>query len=352
MPFFSGWRENSEGSKTKNFVYFVISVTALHGIALGQPACQKRLLDSAKICLVKQLYSRANASLKKVLQLAPDNAEASYLLVASEQTRILDYESYSIDADAFVERADATRKVLLKSLGRRHGEDSLQCAFYIGNIEGGISVMQAKVGNWPAAIKNGASSINVFKSVIEATPDYYPAYLGLGVFNYYISQNLGWLPFFDDRRKEGMEQIRLSTKAEFPYSYVAKNSLCWILIERNEYGAADSIASSVLDDLPANTIFIRLKARIAFWRKDVPQAMEWARKLVAISEGRIPVNWSDFLSGYQILVSENDALGRKDECLACCRKVLRKPVPELYRRIPYVKKYLDYIAEIQSKYTK
>lgn len=328
----------------------VLAVLAAWFHAAGQPVNTGRILDSAKIYLVNQQYASAENSLEKILRVDPRNAEAAYLLLAAEQTRILDYESYTIDADYYLEKANAAVKNLSGLLAGKNGRDSLLCLFYIGNIQGGVSVIQAKVGNWPAAVKSGASSIGAFKRVIKAMPEYYPAYLGLGIFNYYISQNLKWLPFFQDRREEGLEQIRLATGAEFPYSYSAKNSLCWVLIERNEYRAADSIASAVLAELPANTIFIRLKARIAYWQKDYPAAMTWARKLVAMSEKRVPVNWSDLLSGYQILVGGSDAAGRRNECLAYCRKALASPVPEPYTKISYVKKHLRYIADIQKKY--
>ncbi len=328
----------------------VFAILAICTFAWGQAGGTAALLDSAKNYLVNQFYSRAENSLQRLLRIDPDDAEASYLLIATAQTKILDYESYPVDADSFVEKATSTLSALARLLPRKRGRDSLLCLFYIGNIQGGISVMQAKVGNWPSAVKNGANSIGLFKRVIKTDPDYYPAYLGLGIFNYYISQNLKWLPFFQDRREEGLEQVRLSTRAEFPYSYVAKNSLCWILVERNEYRAADSIASSVLAELPSNTIFIRLKARIALWQQDLPLAITWARKLIAISEERVPVNWSDLLSGYQVLISGLDGLGKGNECLTICARALSKDIPEPYLRIPYVKKHLKYIAEIRKKY--
>ncbi len=308
------------------------------------------LLDSSKICLVNQHYDRAETVLHRLLKTDPDNSEATYLLIATAQTKMLDYESYTVDADGFIDQANAALATLTRVLPTKRGPDSLRCLFYIGNIQGGISVIDAKVGNWPSAVESGANSIGAFKRVIKANPDFYPAYLGLGIFNYYISQNLKWLPFFQDRRKEGLEQIRLSTRAEFPYSYVAKNSLCWILMEQNEFHEADSIASSVLAELPANTIFIRLKARIAYWQKDLPGAITWARKLVVISEKRVPVNWSDLLSGYQILIGSYDDLKKKNECKMLCRRALSRTIPGPYLRIPYVKKFLAYIADIQKKY--
>jgi hypothetical protein len=307
-------------------------------------------LDSAKSLMVNQYYKQSENLLMQTIRAQPGNTEALYLFLAVEQTKILDYESYSIETDTFDARALTTLTILNKVLPDKKGRENLNCLFYIGSTLGGMSIMQAKVGNWPAAVRSGMSSVGFFKRVIKADPYYFPAYLGIGFFNYYLSQNLKWLPFFGDRRRDGIEQIRLATKSDFPYSLVARNSLCWILVENNEYREADSVASSVLKELPNNTIFIRLKARIAFWKKELPSAIYWSKKLIELSEKRDPVNWSDLLSGYQILIASYDYCGKKNETLNLCGKILLRKVPEPYSRIPYVKKHLKTIADVQKKY--
>jgi tetratricopeptide (TPR) repeat protein len=332
--------------KLMTSAYPFLCLIAIFSSPLAAPSS----LDSAKTFLVNQNYVTSENLLRKIIQAQPDNMEALYLLLAVEQTKILDYESYSIESDTFNTRALATLAVFNKALPGKKGRDNLNCLFYIGSTLGGISIIQAKVGNWPSAVRSGLNSLGYFKRVIKNDPFYFSAYLGIGFFNYYISQNLKWLPFFGDRRKDGLEQIRLATKSDFPYSLVARNSLCWILVENNEYRAADSIATDVLKELPDNTIFIRLKARIALWKHEWPDANFWSKKLIALSEKRNPVNWSDLLSGYQIQIASLDSFGKKKECLELCRKVLSWKVPEPYSRIPYVKKHLKTIADVRKKY--
>ncbi len=83
--------------------------------------------------------------------------------------------------------------------------------------------MQAKVGDRPVVIKNGASSINVFKSVIEAMlGSITPQTSEKGAFS--ITTSARSFSFFDDRRKEGTEQAPFSTKAEFPTFNAWNNS--------------------------------------------------------------------------------------------------------------------------------
>jgi tetratricopeptide (TPR) repeat protein len=321
----------------------------LFAVAFRTAASPLSPVDSAKVLMVSQNYVKSESLLREVILSHPENLEALYLFLAVEQTKILDYESYSIESDTFITRAYSTLAFLNKKLPEKKGRDKLDCLFFIGSTLGGMSILQAKVGNWPSAVHSGLSSVSYFKKVIKTDPAYFPAYLGIGFFNYYLSENLKWLPFFGDKRKEGLEQIRLATKSDFPYSLVARNSLCWILVENNDYRAADSIASSVLKELPDNTIFVRLKARIALWKKEWPDAIFWSRKLIELSENRQPVNWSDLLSGYQILISSFDNCGRKRECFEMCRKILSRTVPEPYSRIPYVKKHLRSIADVRKK---
>ncbi len=335
--------------KFLNFTYSILCIVLL--LSSIYSARGEIAVDSAKILLVNQDYEKAENVLSRIIAKHPENMEAVYMFLAVEQTRVLDYESYTVEADTFYSRCYSTLAILNKALPSRNGRENLDCSFYIGSTYGGMSLMQAKVGSWPSAVKSGLSSLNYYKKVIKTDPSYFPAYLGIGVFNYYISQNLKWLPFFGDKKNEGLEQIRTATKSGFPYSIVARNSLCWILAETGQLGSADSVASVVLKDLPDNTIFIRLKARIAFWKKDWPAAIFWSKKLVFLSEKRTPVNWSDLFSGYQIQIACYDALSKKKLCLDMCKKVLSKNVPDPYNKIPYVRKHLKFITEIQKKYS-
>jgi tetratricopeptide (TPR) repeat protein len=210
--------------------------------------------------------------------------------------------------------------------------------------------MQAKNARWPLAIHTGLSSVGYFKKVIKADPNFLPAYYGIGAFNYYVSQNLKWMPFIGDKSEEGLSQIRRSGQSGFPYSLAAKNSLCWIFCERKQYASADSIADIVLKAFPDNTVFLRIKARVAYLQKDWIDATTYSRRLIELSEKRQPVNYSDLLSGYQILISAYDGLNRKTECFSCCKKILARFIPEPYSSLPYVKRHEKTIAEMYRKY--
>jgi len=340
--------------KTKlHFRYRIINIAFMSILCMCLSAsAASSPFDSAKTCLTNQNYQKAETILKRICLQHPDDINAAYLVCAVRQTKILDYESYTIEKDDFSQCADATLRTLNRLLPLQHGLDSLHCLFYIGSVFGGVSVMAAKVGNWPSAIQSGLRSVDYFSDVLKADSSFYPAYFGVGVFDYYTSRNLGWMPFVRDKSEESIERIRRATKADAPYSFAAWNSLCWILCERKQYNAADSAVTALLKIYPENTLFIRLKARIAYYKCDWHTAIVWAQKLAEISEKRAVVNWSDYLSGCQILSVAYDALGMENECNAICKKALALTIPDPAAKISYVKKHLKSIAEMQKKICK
>ncbi len=313
-------------------------------------ASAQGLYDSAKIYLMEQRYREADRIVQSVLTENPADMEALYLGIAILQTEILDYESYDKHAKSFRNRADSVLTVLLENLPLQKGKDSLDCLFYAASVLGGIGVMNAKTGYWPAAISKALSSVKYLKHIVQRDSSYAAGYLGIGVFNYYLSRNLKWLPFFSDKRVEAIGQIRRAIRSEFPFNYAACNSLCWILLERNEVLQTDSIVSSVVLIYPDNTLFVRIKIRVDLARSKWSDVIPLAQKLIALSLKRDPINWSDIVSGYQALVYSYEMLNRRTESLDAANEILAMPIPDDFRNIPFVKKYLKYVKEIRDKY--
>ena len=304
--------------------------------------------DTAMQLLITQNYTASQTVLKKRLKKYPNDIQARYLSFAVEQTRILDYESYIVEQKNFQTMADSTRVIFEKQIVTLSGLDSTICLFYLANVFGGIGVMQAKTGNWFEGVRNAVTSVSMLKQVKERQSDFYAADLGLGIFNYYLSTSLKWLPFVGNKEQEGLDAIELALQADFPYNYAAKNSLCWILIERENFRRADSIAQSVLKDYPDNTIFLRIKALIALWSGKYITALHYGKHLVDLTEKRQPLNWSDLAAGYTILVKGAYELGRVSEACQAANIFLNKKYPSQFLKIPHIKKNIKYIKNIRQ----
>lgn len=297
-------------------------------------------IDSAMMCLVAQRYDAAYESVAKILSRDARNIDALYMLLTVEQTRLLDYESYVIDGGRVLTLADSVCVVLKEELETRRGTDSLKCLFYLGNVFGGKSILLAKCGNWFLATREALASVSLLKQVKQHDSTFYAAYLGIGVFNYYLSQNLGWIPFMGDKSVEGIRDIERATQSRFPFNYAAHNSLAWILIDRGEYARADSIVNEVLAVYPDNTIFLRIKARIALWTGRFDEAINAGRRLAGLSLARSPVNWSDVLSGYEVVAESYVKSGDTLQSSEAAAHALTFEVPVMAQKLPYVRKHL------------
>lgn len=305
--------------------------------------------DSAMLLLINQKYSPARKILTTHIDRHPGDMKARYFLFAAEQTRILDYESYVIEVEKFQRMADSNRAFFEERIKELAGPDSTECLFYLANVYGGIGVMQAKTGSWFDGVKNAVTSVSMLKVVKERDSSFYAADLGLGIFHYYLSTSLKWLPFVDNKEKEGLAAIERAVEADFPYNYAAKNSLCWILIERGNFRRADSIAQAVISTYPGNTIFLRIKALIALWTGKYAEGIRYGKKLAEITERREPLNWSDLVAGYTVIVQSNYKTGRKKEACRAADYLLEKKIPGDYLKIPHIRKNLKYIRKVRQK---
>ena len=92
-------------------------------------------------------------------------------------------------------------------------EETTENKFYLGCIYGYLGRMYGVTGSWMSAFSDGKKGRNLLEEVIEENPDFYDAYLLLGLFNYYADRMGGFLGFvagvlgFSGDRETGLEYI-------------------------------------------------------------------------------------------------------------------------------------------------
>ena len=319
-------------------LFFIVQVKST------SPMTFNHLIDSSMVLLVEQNYQTAKDLIKKSLKKDPQNIDALYMQLTIIQTELLDYESYTLSGYQFFSLANDLIDLLKRKEKNSKSEQKAKILFYMGNVYGGKGLISAKIGKWMPAVSDALTSVSLLEKAKKLDPTLYAAYLGLGVFNYYLSQNLKWVPFLGDKTKEGIEAIETATKAKFPFNYAAQNTLAWILIEQNQYKRAETIVDEVLEDYPDNTIFLRIKARLALWTQRYEQGINIGNKLISISIKRDPVNWSDLLSATQLICECYLQQDKSELAKEFAQKTInRYEIPVNEMKIPYVKKYYAYI---------
>jgi hypothetical protein len=329
-------------------IYSVICASCFSSACAGES--RPSSFAAAETLLVKQGYRTADSCLAAYLQGAPEDNAALYLRVAIEQTELLDYESYNLHGERFLTVVDSVRKVFEDRLPGLKGQDSTMCLFYIANMYGGMGVIKAKMGRWVPAIKSSMKSVSLLKEALARDSALCAARLGIGAFHFYLSKSFKWLPFIDESSEnKGVREIEKAVSAPFPFSFAAKNSLCWILIDQELFERADSVALSALAEAPGNTIFLRIRCLIALWSKQYDRALELGQQLAEKSIMRDPANWSDYVLAYYVLTGSYEGLGKIREALGAARHILEAKIPSEFRTLPPIKKNLKRVLAIKQK---
>ncbi|MEJ2056048.1 MAG: hypothetical protein P8X42_19210, partial [Calditrichaceae bacterium] len=159
--------------------------------------------------------------------------------------------------------------------------------FYRGSAYGYQAYAQGKNGQWLKALDNGLSSISDLQESVKIDSTLYDAYLGIGVYNYWRSTKLKymlWLPFVPDRRKEGVEQIKLAIRKGRYSAGMGMHQLIYILLDYGRFDEAVPYAEKVIRLYP-NSQFMRwAHAHVYYKRHEYEKAVQSYLKLLQLIE--------------------------------------------------------------------
>jgi tetratricopeptide (TPR) repeat protein len=322
---------------------FILKAVDIH--AAESDTINKRTVD----LLMNQDYHSAHQYLDSILKNDPLNIDALYMNVALQQSIIADYESYILDGQRCIQSAQNVLSIIDNKAGSR---SDTMCLFYKGNIYGIMSLIKAKNGDFIPSVKYARMSYE-FLEKLSDNGHYIPdALYGTGLFDYYIGDNLKWVPGLGKKADLGLQKLYKAMASSSPFSYSAKISLLWILIEGQEYRKADSISSLVLHDFSENTVLIQIKSRAAFGLGNYREAISLSKKLIGISEKRDVINWTDILSGYQLIAASSIKLQKNEDAIKAANKALSYKIPADTMKIDWVQKHREYLLNIKKSYQK
>ncbi len=273
--------------------------------------------------------------------------DARYLKLVILQSQLADYESYALDGLRCISMAENLLKCLDIRLNTCSSSlEKQKILFFKGNIFGILSIVKVKRGSILLGIKDARTSYENFKKLSNSSTLFPDVLYGIGLFDYYIGDNLKWIPGIGKRARSGLEMLLTASKSESPFRFGAKSSLLWILIERGDFTAADSIANEVLKEYPDNTVFFQAKSRAAFGAQQYQKAMELGEKLIELSLKRKVINWSDVLSGYQLIASCHLKMGNRKKAQDIADKGLSYDIQADTLKIEWVQKHRNFLMSI------
>ncbi len=202
-------------------------------------------------------YEKAFAALDSLKMRRP-NSPAPFLFEASLfQSMMIDFQSDHW-AEAFNNSVDQTL-----ALCDSAAEETAEILFYRGAAAAYRGFFLARSGQYWSGIRTSMKAVDILERALQQDSTLADAYLAVGTYLYWrsrLTRLFSWLPFFPDRRKEGITLVERAAKHAAFSQWAAVSTLGWIFMEEKRYEDAASCAERGLASFPGSRFFLWLLA--------------------------------------------------------------------------------------------
>ncbi|MBU1320212.1 MAG: hypothetical protein KKG33_00685 [candidate division Zixibacteria bacterium] len=227
----------------------------------GWAATFPRAVDIAQIRQIVEAgfrddYAQADSIADGLKSIYPDHPIGFVMQAAMKQSEMLDMEHFDFEDEFYklLQFSEEKSEAIIDSVP--HDAWAWYC---LGLALGSRAVYDARKGSWWSATRRGIKAKRAFTECTKSDSTFYDAYVGLGSYHYWRTvktRAVNWLPFVQDDREEGLRELNLAINKSLFSADFARNALMWILIDREEYAEAESLAVQMQRKYPEGRKFL------------------------------------------------------------------------------------------------
>ncbi|MBK8576499.1 MAG: tetratricopeptide repeat protein [Elusimicrobia bacterium] len=178
-------------------------------------------IDAALTDLYNLDIDKAKTGFRQMIDQYPEHPMGLYGLTTSlwwELTNEYDEKNETLEKEFL---ATARQTIAMTNTLIQQGDPSGVGRLCQGGALGLVARWDAIQGRWMSAYRNGKQAFDLQSKAIEINPELYDAYLGPGIFHYYVAVLPAAIKFFarmvfGGSKTQGLEEIRLSmTRGRF-----------------------------------------------------------------------------------------------------------------------------------------
>lgn len=182
-------------------------------------------------------FPKADSVFDAVIQMNPKHPQGYYFKASSYFYQIISGFSSDTSEEQFMQ---LNRKAI--AIAEEYENiDPIASDFYKGTVYGNIARYHAMEGNFIKAFFYAKKSKSLHESIIEHHPNYYDAYLTVGVYNYYAAAMPRWIDVvagllgLGGDRALGIRQLEIANEKGALASIEAKFFLANVYFEEGDY---------------------------------------------------------------------------------------------------------------------
>ncbi len=262
------------------------------------------------------------------MQKNPNDYRTYFYLAATLNSKMTHFEN-SKDEFEFNNFIDKTIQLIEPKLENKAIDDTLRSKllFYLGSAYGYLGYFEGKKGNWYSAVSNGLKAKSLLSESIEIDSTIVEAYVGIGVYKYWLSSKIGfiiWIPFVPDDREEGIEMIKKSIKNERPGKYIAMHQLVYILIDYGRFEEAIVYAEKIVKRYPQSQFMWWANAHTYYKMRNYEKAIFSYNRLLTLFKNDSNHNPGHFIKCNLKLAQLYFELEDFTQCIRFCRIILKE----------------------------
>lgn len=235
-------------------------------------------------------------------------------------------ESYDyaedFNSDFIIENLEEAKEQSIQLL--EEDEENVWYNYFYALSEGYIAYFNAINESWLSALSTGLNSISAFETCLTIDSTFYESYIAIGTFEYWKSKKseaFSWLPFIDDNRSYGIEQLITAIDSSSYNTYLAINSLIWIYIDQEDYLAAIRTAENALIEFPESRLF---KWGLARASEDVnpEHSIKIYFEILNSYPKERETNFVNEITLKHLIAQQYVIIGEKQKAIEICRQIL------------------------------
>ncbi|MCP4631957.1 MAG: hypothetical protein GY855_03445 [candidate division Zixibacteria bacterium] len=213
---------------------FLILIICSNCFAIGDDT-----IDSIAIKAINQIHAEdfreAVNTFKSLIPLRPETPMPYFYIAASYLSLINEYRNpnYLGHFEVFIDSA-----VYFGEKSAEAESGTAEDYFYYGGALGYRGIHKSDIGDWWGAFKDGARARGKLVKAHELDSTNCDVYFGLGAYDYWRSAKtkvLWWLPFFADKREQGIEYTKIAINKGKYSSNEAKYALIRMYHEEKDF---------------------------------------------------------------------------------------------------------------------
>ncbi len=242
--------------------------------------------------LYARRYLKARAVFEELEEAYPESAVGPFGLAVLAQARMAENLDFSQD-----EAYQKAFKVVIERIDAAIDDhQSLAWNYFMrGTVLGMNSFYNYRQDKVLAAIKDGWIGINDLERARKLEPDFVDPILGVGLYNYWRSVVTIWfknLPFFPDRRKEGLEQMIYARDHGVFAPPLARLSLAFSFYESRRIDDALKESLALYEAYPDNIINLQVLGRLYMRKHKHRKAEKTLLRVLEIDPSNVQVHYA------------------------------------------------------------